>query len=229
MSSRDEIVGNAPVEDQQSLHTKEAELDTLRQELATLKVAVHTAEQQVKEEEARAKTAEAKVATAEKKAQEATRLLEDDGARKRFLQEEKKARRRLRDFVQQSLSDILMGVDGAAVHARHRELDEGLKDSGFITPSRIGSNAASGRESVVEFDLAVVAGTQVTDRQSAGKERGVRARVSFMEVIPLGFSAEARASVRTEKNREERSDVSHHNRVRFTVPVTFASLDEPVE
>ena len=208
MPNGGETKRSAPTEEQESPHSRAGEVSKLHQQLAD---------------------AREKIETAEKAAQEAGKRLRDDCARKTLIEAERKARRRLRDFVQQSLSDILAGVDDAAVYARHRQLDGGLKDSGFITPGRIGSLTASGRESTVEFDLAIVAGEQVTDHKRESQDRGVEAKVSFMDVIPLGFSAEARSGVRSEKHSEERSEVSRHNRVRFTVPVTFASLDDPAE
>ena len=146
-----------------------------------------------------------------------------------IFEEEKEARRGLSEFVEQSISDILAGVDNAAVEARRRQLDGSLKESGFITPGSVGSIAQRGRDSNVEFDLAVVAGEQHTEEQGDGTNSEVKTRVSFMNVIPLGFSAEARRELRKERRSEERRNLTRHNRIRFSVPVTFACLDDPME
>ena len=48
-----------------------------------------------------------------------------------------------------------------------------------------------------------------------------RAKLSFLKVVPLDLSAEVSGSF--EKSKGERSEVSRHNRIRFSVPVVFAS------
>lgn len=237
MPNREETNRSATTQEQESPDPREGEFNRLRQELAEANAARQTAERQLGVERARADSEEARaIQTAQKAAKKAAEAaqaakdsLEKNHAAKDFLVAEQQARGRLRDFVQQSLSDILAGVDDAAVAARHRQLESGLQESGFITPGRVGSLPAAGRESTVEFDVAVVAGKQVSDHQKEGEEQGIGAKISFMDVIPLGFTAEASSRIRSERHSNERSDISRHNRVRFAVPVTFASLDEPAE
>ncbi len=215
MSNGEETGRQEPMESQEPPHSREEELKELRRKLKAAETAKKQAEQRFIEQEQSADKAK-------KKARDARQSLE-------ALTKEQDARRGLREFIQHSLSDILTGADDAAISARDRQLDGGLDESGFITPGKIGSPSAAGRESTVEFDVAVVAGHEATHQKGEGKDRDLKAGVSFMDVIPLGFSVQARSVVRSEKRSEVRRDVNHHNRIRFAVPITFASLEEPEE
>ena len=218
------------------LQSKTEEVDSLRAKLLDAETAKESVQQELRDEKSRTNRAVDEATSARREAKSATVRadeyktdLEKDNSFKRLLAAELEARRGLRDFVQQSLSDILAGVDDAAVDARDRQLDGGLKESGFITPGGVGFPSGTGRDSVVDFDLAVVAGTREVKGQTDGQESEVKAKISFMDVIPLGFSAEARSSARSERRSENSSDLTRHNRIRFSVPVTFASLDDPAE
>ena len=230
LESKDELLR---AKDEQ-LRSEAAQVDRLRGKLDAAETARDSARQELGVEKARAeeagnarRAAEEKAASAREEAGKYKARLDADNSAKRLLEAEQDARRGLRDFVQQSLTDILAGVDAAAMDARERQLDGGLEESGFMTPGRVGFPSGSGRDSIVEFDLAVVAGKQRIDEETGSEEAEAKAKVSFMDVIPLGFSAEARAGVRSERRSEERSDLTRHNRIRFSVPVTFASLDDP--
>lgn len=240
MPNGEETTHSAPTASEERLKElldkKDGELKDLNAQLKLANNGLRVAKRDLEGEKAKTDLTEEKVQvaneaanTANKRVTELEERLKKNNIAEKILNEEKEAQRGLRDFVQQSLSDILAGVDDAAVDARHRQLDGGLKESGFVTPGKVGSVAQRGRDSTVEFDLAVVAGEQLTeDRRKALAKEG-KVKLSFMNVIPLGVSVEARAAVRTERRSEERRELTRHNRIRFSVPVTFARLDDPTE
>ena len=231
--------------------SKDDEVDGLREELKAAQAASETAKQALVQEKSRAdraveeagkarqaaeeeaanarKDAREEVAQARKDADAAQASLDADNSNKRLLEAELKGQSGLSEFVRQSLSDILAGVDHAAVEARSRQMEGGLKESGFTTPGRVGFPSGSGRDSMVDFDLAVVAGTQTKTGDTDKEETEAGARIDFMKVIALPFSVEARRRVQRERSSEESREQTHHNRIRFSVPVTFASLDDPTE
>ena len=176
-----------------------------------------------KEEAAKAK---AKTTKAEEEATKATAELKKDNAANTLLKAAHAAQRGLYDFVRDSLSDILSGVDAAAADARCRQLEECLDESGFVSPGSVGAPVGGSRESVVEFDVAVIAGNQQTLGKASGVEGNLQVKAK-MSVLPLGL--EAGVSGRRETRSEDRSELSHHNRIRFSVPVVFASHGDPVE
>ncbi len=240
MPNENETARTAPADTEarlnELLQAKDGKLAELRAQLANAEAAQQNAEQKFHDEKARANRAVEKAHQAQQDARTATSRaknlktkLENANIAETILEEEKNARGRLREFVQQSISEILAGVDDAAVDARHRQLDGGLSESGFITPGRVGSIAGKTRDWAVEFDLAVVAGKQQTDGKTTGTDKQASAKISFMDVIPLGLSAEARLAVRNEQRSEEHRELTRHNRIRFSVPITFASLDDPTE
>ena len=124
----------------------------------------------------------------------------------------------LRDFVEQSLNEILAGVDRAAAAADARALTEGLAASGLVNPSRIGSRSLE-RDTVskVEFDVAVATEEQkiTEDQRSKGMKAGLAIKV-------FNFGG----GVSRETSQETRDAVSASNRIRFSVPVVFASPGE---
>lgn len=170
--------------------------------------------------------ADDRVTEAQNEATRAKEELEKDNAANTLLKAAHAAQSGLHDFVRDSLSDILGGVDAAAAEARCRQLEEGLDESGFVSPSSVRAPVGGSRESVVEFDVAVIVGNQ----QMSGEETDVGGDVRVkakMSVLPLGL--EAGLSARRETRSEDRSELSHHNRIRFSVPVVFASHGDPVE
>ena len=193
---------------------------------ADAEVAKEAAEKELADAKVAKEAAEKGLTEAQREAVRAKEDLEKDNAANTLLKAAHAAQRGLYDFVRDSLSDILTGVDAAAAEARCRQLEEGLGESGFISPSSVGAPVGGSRESVVEFDVAVVAGNQ----QMSGRETDVGGNVQVkakMSVLPLGL--EAGLSARRETRSEDRSELSHHNRIRFSVPVVLASHGDPVE
>ena len=195
-------------------------------EVAEANDAKKAAEELVAEANDAKKAAEERLTEAQREAKRAEEELKKDNAANTLLKAAHAAQRGLYDFVRDSLSDILSGVDAAAAEGRCRQLEEGLGESGFVSPGSVGAPVGGSRESVVEFDVAVIAGNQ----QMSGKETDVGGNVQVkakMSVLPLGL--EAGVSARRETRSEDRSELSHHNRIRFSVPVVFASHGDPVE
>ena len=173
-----------------------------------------------------AEAANKRAEAANQRAEESLKKLGDQDFARDLLAKEEAARRGLRDFVRESLSDIMSGVDDAAAIASCRRLNDGLEESGLVSPSRVGSVAGRGAETLVEFDVAVVAGEQRMDGRQDSKETGGTVGLSFMKVIPLGFSAKVSRTAARKTTSEDRSEISTHNRIRFTVPIRFASSGE---
>ena len=173
----------------------------------------------------RAKDAENKANRAKEREKAANEALNEQALADKLFEDAKAARRGLRDFVRDALTDIMLGVDDAATHAGSRKLTDGLSESGLISPSSIGDRPGTNRESLVEFDLAVMAGEQHTDKFE--KDSGANLKLSLMNVLPLGISGQA--GWHRKKTSEDRSEVSHHNRIRFSVPVVFARGDDSLE
>ena len=94
---------------------------------------------------------------------------------------EGKAGTDIRDFVRESLLDIMGAVDDAATVGKTREYNEGLV--GYI-PSITGIGAASAdnpSSGVVEFDLAVT----VVNSDSAGRTGGVQLKVGAFPFVSV--------------------------------------------
>ena len=104
---------------------------------------------------------------AERQAMAAKPSLEQNNVALKRVEEEKAARRGLYDFVRESLSDILRGVDGAAAEAQTRQVEDGLAQSGFVSLGSIGNGAGPDRESLVEFDVAVIVESSLPRRRSS--------------------------------------------------------------
>ena len=171
------------------------------------------------------KKAEKATQQAEAERQRAETAIENQQLADKRFDAEQKAIRGLRDFVRDSLSDIMTGVDDAAIVASSRQLTDGLTEGGLVAPSRVGTQVGSTRESLVEFDVAVIGGEQQSKKDVKSAEANLK--LSLMKVVPLGFSAGA--GRRQTRSSEERSEISRHNRIRFSVPVVFAYQDHPLE
>ncbi len=193
---------------------------------ADAKVAKEAAEERLADANDAKKAAEKRLTEAQREATRAKEELKKDNAANTLLKAAHAAQRGLYDFVRDSLSDILSGVDAAAADARCRQLEECLDESGFVSPGSVGAPVGGSRESVVEFDVAVIAGNQQTLGKASGVEGNLQVKAK-MSVLPLGL--EAGVSGRRETRSEDRSELSHHNRIRFSVPVVFASHGDPVE
>ncbi len=129
----------------------------------------------------------------------------------------------LTDFVEQSLGEILAGVDRAAAAANARTLTEGLAASGLVSPSRIGTIVGGpGDVALVEFDVAIA--TERQDRNEKTKE--AKGNTSFSIKVFDVAQASAGGAASSERTREQRDAIKSSNRIKFAVPVTFASFGE---
>lgn len=155
---------------------------------------------------------------------DARKDLRERGRFEKLAEKEYAARTELRDFVSCSLSDIMRGVDDAALSAVGRHLESGLLEEPMISPSRVGQ-LVNGSETLVNFDIAVIASTKETrgDKKTRGLEAGVKVS-KVMEVV--GLAGSAGFQMRRESGKEEQSGRTQHHRIRFAVPLIFASQDE---
>lgn len=150
-----------------------------------------------------------------KDAEAARRDLEATRASKDHDELEQKARTSLRGYVANVLSEIAAGVDDAAIHATSRDLTEGMSEGGIISPSRIGLVPGQDTETTVEFDLAIIYRQAEKKTHEGGLE--VSAGISV-----LGLGATGRWATAS----EQQHSMDQHNRIRFSVPIKFASQRE---
>lgn len=183
------------------------------------------AARKVAEDEAEAAVKQAQ--TAQSQEAEAERKLEANNIAVERFKEEQEARRGLQEFVRVALLDVMNGVDDAALEARANQVRGGASESGFAVASRIGRDNGPDRESLVDFDLAVIVGTSKAKGSGEIKDAKGGGKVS-LNVLGLGFSAGASVRSESKKTTEERSEVSQHNRIRFSVPVVFARHGDPL-
>lgn len=196
----------------------QAQLETVNGELENARLALTEANESAKTQ---VESVNVELQSAKQELSKAEKRLAD---RSDFEAKEVAARMGLKDFVSDSLSDIMCGVDEAAVAAVDRHLNSGLLEDPIVSPSRIGQ-VIGDQETLVHFDLAVVANTERDDseKKENEKEFGLSAKGS---IVVAALSANARFRYGRESVTSERSGVSEHHRVRFSVPIRFASQDE---
>ncbi|MCY4011110.1 MAG: hypothetical protein OXG82_00185 [Gammaproteobacteria bacterium] len=164
---------------------------------------------------------------AEKKLGDATEQLRQKSETEKLSEMERAARAGLRDFVRDSLSDIMVGVDEAATLGRARDVGGGLGRSGFVSLSRIGDVVGEGKTEV-QFDLALIANAEEVEKRS--KERRAGGEISTGSILQvLGLTAKVSAGGSSESGAETKDSTSQHNRIRFSVPVVFASQTDKLE
>ena len=161
---------------------------------------------------------------AEEQLKKAKGSLEELGEFEERAKAELEARTELREFVASSLADIMRGVDEAALSAVSRHLQSGLLEEPMISPSRVGQGVA-GAETLVHFDLAVVASSQKVEGEGGEQSGGVGISVRGKLWEQIGFTGTAGFRIRRESFGEERHGVTHDQRIRFSVPLVFASQD----
>ena len=153
--------------------------------------------------------------------------VDERGKFEKLAKAEFEARTDLREFVTSSLADIMRGVDEAALSAVSRHLESGLLEEPMISPSRVGK-VVGGSETLVHFDLAVVASTQSGHGTTKGASGGVGISVTGKLWDQIGLSGTAGYKRHSESVTEERRGVTQDQRIRFSVPLIFASQDELV-
>ena len=131
----------------------------------------------------------------------------------------------IRDFVRDSLLDIMGGVDDAAAKGQTRALKDRLDD---YLPSVTAIGAVSSGEPQaerVEFDIAV---TVVHDeRQEASKGGQVNAGLKI--ALPISsalLSLGAGGSRHWDSTQASSNSSEQANRIRFSVPIIYATQDE---
>ena len=165
----------------------------------------------VERDEARSKVAELEAKQA------------SDFARK--MNEEEERGLGIREFVRQSLLDIMAGVDDAAGIGKIQALNGGL--DGFL-PSVTMIGSAPGEGSAgdrVEFDLAVTVAKSGSEQDKASGEAhaGLRVSAPWLGKFHVG------ASGRIERVTSEASSQEQANRLRFSVPIVYALQGESVD
>ena len=128
----------------------------------------------------------------------------------------------IRNFVRDSLLDIMGGVDDAAVVGKTRELTEGL--AGYLPNVTAIGAAASGEQRAerVEFDLAVTVATAAQKGSTKAGRGGLRIAIPFsFAFLSAGGSAQFEHSLTRSSSRE------HVNRIRFSVPIVYAVQNAP--
>lgn len=162
---------------------------------------------------------------AEQQLAEANAKLKERGKFDELVEKELAAPIGLQDFVSDSLSDIMKGVDHAALFAVERYVSSGLREDPMISPSRIGQ-VAQGSETLVHFDLAVTANAEEVENRKkiTEDEMSASASASIMQVLSL--SAAISHEVRQESGTAQQSGISQQHRIRFSVPIVFAEQDD---
>ena len=124
----------------------------------------------------------------------------------------------IREFVRQSLLDIMAGVDDAASVGKTRALNDGL-DRFLPSVTMIGATAAEGSASDrVEFDLAVTVAQSESETAKGGTEvhAGLQVSAPWLGKFHVGASGHIER-VTTEASFQEQA-----NRLRFAVPIVYA-------
>ena len=123
----------------------------------------------------------------------------------------------VREFVRQSLLDIMEGVDDAAAMGRLRATDDGLER--FLPAvTMIGGAPAEGRTERVEFDLAVTVNQTTKKTAGAGGKAEADFKVGVFGVGKLHVGA----SGHIERVVAEGATNEQTNRLRFAVPISYA-------
>ena len=131
----------------------------------------------------------------------------------------------IRDFVRQSLLDIMAGVDDAAAMGKTRELNEGLTDY-LPAVTMIGTSSADERASDrVEFDLAVTVAQSASEQKGKGGTLDASFKVGVMGLGKLHVGA----SGHIERTVGEASSSQRANRLRFSVPIVYAVQDDSAD
>lgn len=130
----------------------------------------------------------------------------------------------MKEFVQKSLLDIMQGVDNAATKAKCEATKNGLQAEGFLSSvSMIGApSSGEPQTATVEFDLVVTAAKE-TD-SSENKSSGVG---FSLNVVSMMFGLRAEHNNQSETSQHNSS--SWANRIRFSVPITYASQRDPLD
>ena len=211
----------------------DAEADKLRAETAG--VSAETERADVEKEKLRAEAARAKAD--EKRADAESRKIDADlmklaaeGQRaaenKEFAESMNEAAEHgpdVRAFVRQSLLDIMAGVDDAAAMGRTRAFNDGL-DGYLPAITKIGGTHVEGLGTdLVEFDLTVTVTQSGTKQTSGGGkgEGGFRLGVLGFGKLHVGASGHIEHTIGGAS-----SDV-RTNRLRFSVPISYAMQDDP--
>ena len=124
----------------------------------------------------------------------------------------------VRDFVAQSLLEIMAGIDEAAAMGKVRAVDDGV--DGFLPAvTRVGATALEENVSErVEFDLAVTLSTSASKQGKQGGKATAGLQVRFLDVAKFQVGASGHIErVTTEATSQDRS-----NRLKFSVPIVYA-------
>ena len=146
------------------------------------------------------------------------------GEEKKELEENFKDQPGIKEFVQQTLFDIMQGVDNAATKATCQAAKSGLQAEGFLSSvSMIGApSSAEPQVASVEFDLMVTA--------AKGAEGSETERSGFgllLNVVPMILNF---GGVKDKQSTTgESTSTSLANRIRFSVPITYASQSDPLD
>ena len=128
----------------------------------------------------------------------------------------------VREFVRNSLLDIMAGVDDAAAVGKTRELTEGLvRYLPTVTAIGAGESGEHGAERV-EFDLAVtvVVTKDDVDHKKVGGE---------LKIAPTFFPVRAGISGQYESTQGITNSSEYANRIRFSVPIVYAIQNDPLD
>ena len=136
----------------------------------------------------------------------------------------------VREFVRESLVNIMQGVNEAAVMGKSHDL-KGASGMTEILPSLSAVGAASSAEQQterVEFDLAVTVtrahDEKATDSDSKTK-RGFMVGVASMFSVEVGEGGEKRI----EQVSGHSSSREQASRIRFAVPITYAAQNDALD
>ena len=127
----------------------------------------------------------------------------------------------IREFVRESLLDIMGAVDDAAAVGKTREFNEGLV--GYLpSVTAIGDASVDNHSSAqVEFDLAVT----VIESDSASGDKGAALKIG----VPAIFGVSIAASGYLQSSTGHASEREQTNRIRFSVPIKYAREHAPIE
>ena len=126
----------------------------------------------------------------------------------------------IREFVRETLSQIMYGVDDAAAIGKTRELDEGLV--GYLpSVSAIGSDTVEDHSvERVEFDLVVVhSAANAEEKKQSGN----------LKVVANWLPLRLAASGQIEQAHSQAVSNESTNRVRFAVPYHIRGSKQPDE
>ena len=124
----------------------------------------------------------------------------------------------IRDFVRQSLLDIMAGVDDAAAMGRTRGFTEGLDTFLPAVTSIGGKPEGPPATDRVKFDLAVAVSRSEAKEGTDDVEGKAEFRVGVLGVGKLHVGA----SGRIERVTAEGASSEQTNRLSFAVPITYA-------